>query len=91
LEGELEFTNFINIINPKEKPMMIHFTSASNQTVPIIIYDMQGLKIRKLEGINGQAVWDGRNDSGDSVASNIYVLVLKSGNHISKKKVAIIH
>jgi len=85
------FNDFINKVNPLEQPMDISFKSTDGETGRITIYDLRGHQIRELTGANGHAVWDGRNERGELVAPDIYLVILKIGNSTAKKRVGIIH
>jgi hypothetical protein len=36
------------------------------------------------------AVWDGRDDRGHQVAAGIYFLLVQSGDHVERMKVAVL-
>ena len=55
----------------------------------LTIYDRQGGEVIKLEGDSNKAIWDGRNAQGQIVAAGTYLVVLKSGDKIQKKKIVI--
>jgi hypothetical protein len=66
------------------------YGSSGSSDVSITVYDRQGQVVRKLERNGGTAAWDGRNSGGETVASGTYLLVLKQGNKVQKKKVVVI-
>ncbi len=61
----------------------------------IAIYDVRGRMIRTLVSGNATAgynevVWDGRNDSGDRVASGVYLYQLRTGSVVETKKMVML-
>ncbi len=42
------------------------------------------------EGTVNQAIWNGRNTQGQMVASGTYLVILKKGNEIHKRKVVVV-
>jgi hypothetical protein len=66
-------------------------TQGPRQNVSLIVYDIRGRRVRtlintELEPGSYQVHWDGRNDTGQSVASGVYLYTLGVGNenHIRK-------
>jgi hypothetical protein len=43
------------------------------------IFTVSGHKVKELDGSSGTATWDLTNDSGDQVASGIYIYLIKDG------------
>lgn len=57
----------------------------------IKIYNVAGELVRTVEytTANGQASWDGKNDSGSTVASGVYIVYIKSDAGTKKIKIAV--
>ena len=89
-----------NYPNPFNPETWIPFTLSEAATVRMKIYDTAGLKIREIdlgfvEGGNysekGQAIyWDGRNQSGERVASGTYFYRLQTDHFSQTKKMIIL-
>ena len=89
-------TNYPNPFNP-ETWIPYHLANPSN--VSIIIYNMRGNVIRRLELGHQQAGyytsrsravhWDGKNSVGEPVASGIYFYTLTAGNFSATRKMLI--
>ena len=79
--------------NPYKLSSVAQGLTISNltETADIKIYSMTGQLIRTLSYSNGsgRAVWDGRNDSGNTVASGIYIIYIDSPEGKQKLKVAL--
>ena len=82
-------------------PFLISGTNSDIQLVvdqlsrdcDVNIYTASGFLVRKLvtSSIGGRAVWDGKNDDGDLVASGIYLVVAAQTDGVSRSaKVAVI-
>ena len=74
--------NFPNPFNPSTQ---IEFSLSSRERVELSIYDMLGRKIRTLinteiEPGQHSIIWDGANDSGQDVASGVYLYKLSAGD-----------
>ena len=70
--------------NPVKGSTPISYGLAGEGAVDLAIYDVVGRKIRSLVGQTEAAgshtvQWDGRDDSGDSVARGVYFARLRSG------------
>ena len=73
-----EFHLFQNYPNPFNPTTQISFLMPQSAEVKVVIYDMLGRKVRTVfEGHRGVGLhtvtWDGKNDSGLSVASGTYI------------------
>ena len=85
--------NYPNPFNPRTT---IRFAVPTAQTVSIMIYNIKGQLIRTL--LNEQPmeagwhriVWDGRDDTGNSVASGVYLYRLKTADFEQVKKMTLI-
>ena len=76
-EKPSEFTLLQNSPNPFNQTTKIEFTLAKSGFVSLSIYDLLGRKVRVLASEHlptgyKSVLWDGRNDSGEDVASGIY-------------------
>ncbi|MBN1621877.1 MAG: SBBP repeat-containing protein [Endomicrobiales bacterium] len=58
----------------------------------IKIYNVAGELVKEIEETDGDgiAVWDGKNKSGNLVASGVYIAYIKSDNSTKKVKIAVI-
>jgi hypothetical protein len=85
--------NFPNPFNPETT---IRYDLSDESIVNLTIYDMSGQVVRTL--VNDQAmsagqyksVWDGRNASGQKVASGIYFYRLYAGEFTANKKMLLL-
>ena len=85
-----------NYPNPFNPETWIPYQLATAADVMITIYDMRGNLIRTLDvghqiagiyyGRSSAAYWDGRNDSGESVASGLYFYTLSAGDFTATRK-----
>lgn len=48
----------------------------------VSFFTLSGEKVRKIQEINGMALWDGRNLSGIMVSGGIYFYVIQQGNSV---------
>ncbi len=94
-ENEL-LANYPNPFNPET---WIPFRLAKAAEVTLEIYDTNGRTVRSIDvGFKPAAVyesrtsaiyWDGRNSSGESVASGVYFYYLSAGTHSATRKMLI--
>ncbi|MBI1927242.1 carboxypeptidase regulatory-like domain-containing protein [Candidatus Poribacteria bacterium] len=89
--------NFPNPFNPET---WIAYELAEDVNVSIQIYDVTGRRVRTLD--LGQraagyyvdrakaAYWDGRNDTGERVASGVYLYRLTAGNYAAMRRMLIL-
>ena len=85
--------NFPNPFNPET---WIPYQLENPANVAISIYDINGQLIRTLDlghknagayyGKSSAAYWDGRNDSGEYVASGLYYYTLSAGDFTATRK-----
>ncbi len=74
-----------NMPNPFNPETAIRFELPSDSAVELVVYDALGQRVRTLveqalpAGVH-QAVWDGRNQSGQSVSTGIYFYQLRAGD-----------
>lgn len=81
--------------NPFNPATTISFYVPSEMPVRMVIYDTAGRKVRTLientiPAGKGEAVWDGRNDSGRPVASGIYYCRLEACGRVRSRKLVLL-
>jgi len=86
---------FQNSPNPFNPRTMIKFSLAQGGPAQLVIYDVNGRKVKTL--VNGQqtagpheVVWDGTNDSGQQVASGVFWSKLTVNDWSSNKKMVVL-
>lgn len=78
--------------NPFNNEVQIPFIVRADENVSVSIYNMLGEKVKTLfygrTGTNSLRTvnWNGKDESGNSVVSGTYIVVLKSGNRIQRAK-----
>lgn len=85
-----------NYPNPFNPETTIPYALSSDAIVSLTIYNIAGQVVRKL--VDGealaagqyQAVWDGRSESGASVASGMYFYLLHTGDFVAKRKMVLL-
>ena len=85
-----------NYPNPFNPETTIPYDLSSDAIVSLTIYNIAGQVVRKL--VDGeslaagqyQAMWDGRNESGASVASGMYFYLLHAGDYVAKRKMVLL-
>jgi flagellar hook assembly protein FlgD len=84
-----------NSPNPFNPSTSISFSLPAPSHVSLAVYDITGRKVRTL--VSGQmsegehtATWDGRDDSGQPVASGMYISRLVAGERIAAGKMALV-
>jgi len=85
------FALYQNFPNPFNPTTTIAYDLPKATQVELTIYNMRGQRIRTLvqgqqEAGNHQVVWDGRNFSGEPVASGIYLYVISTPEFRQIKK-----
>jgi len=88
-------TIYENIPNPFNPQTTIRYAVPTSGMVSLRVYDVSGRLMRVLvderrPGGEQTAVWDGRGDSGDAVASGIYFLRLESGGQVETRKTVLL-
>jgi hypothetical protein len=80
---------FPNPFNPRTDAAMI--IDNLTDKADIRIYTVAGELVRKLDytSANGRAAWDGKNDSGRTVASGVYLLFIDSPSGKKTLKIAV--
>ena len=96
-ETTVLLANYPNPFNPET---WIPYQLANAGDVQITIYDTKGTVVRSLmlghqaagyyTGKNRAAYWDGRNGSGEKVASGVYFYQLQTGNISPIRKMVIL-
>jgi hypothetical protein len=81
--------------NPFDLNTIIRYDSPKTGRVLISVFNVRGRRVRVL--VDGEvppgrhtAVWDGRNDSGQPVASGIYFLQMKARGFSGSKKLVLL-
>jgi len=85
-----------NYPNPFNPETTIPYDLSSDAIVSLTVYNIAGQVVRKL--VDGealaagqyQAVWDGRSESGASVASGMYFYLLHAGDYVAKRKMVLL-
>jgi hypothetical protein len=87
--------NFPNPFNPVTT--IEYSIPGGSKTVPVKleVYDLLGRRIRVLvdkEQNDGfySVAWDGRNDLGETVASGVYIYVIRAGDFFDSKRMVIV-
>jgi hypothetical protein len=80
--------NFPNPFNPSTT---IRYALSQDAHVTLRVYDMMGQLVKTLvDGVEqagtNQAVWNGRNESGASVSSGIYIYRMTAGNFTATRR-----
>ena len=80
--------NYPNPFNPETK---IRFDIPRAQPVLLTIYNAAGQRVknlvdRELAAGSYSVRWDGTNDSGDTLASGVYLAVLRAGEFVARIK-----
>lgn len=84
-----------NVPNPFNPSTRIEFSLAAASDVRLDVYDASGRRVRTLvhgrrpAGVH-QAVWDGRDAHGCSVASGVYHVRLEAGDSVDLRKMVLL-
>ena len=95
--GETRRTELLqNFPNPFNPDTWIPYQLSEGAEVTIRIYTSTGQLVRTLDlgqrpsgaylSKERAAYWDGRNESGETVASDVYFYTMEAGGHIGLKK-----
>ncbi len=84
-----------NFPNPFNANTRIRFSVPKASHVKLEVYDILGRKVRTLadEDMTAgfkQVIWDGRNQSGDEVASGVYFYRIKATDFVMTKKMTLL-
>jgi flagellar hook assembly protein FlgD len=87
-DKRIEFVLLQNHPNPFNQSTKIEFTLAKSGFVSLNIYDILGRKVKTLVSEHlpsgyKSVLWDGKNDSGEDVASGLYFYQMKAENPAS--------
>ena len=95
-ETTMLLPNYPNPFNPET---WIPYHLAKDAEVKLTIYDMRGTSVRELllghqaagvyQSKSRAAYWDGRNNSGEPVASGVYFYTLKAADFSATRKMLI--
>jgi len=90
-----KFALYQNYPNPFNLETQISFDLPVNCRVSLKIYNITGQLVRTLidkdlEAGTHKLIWDGKNESGEEVASGIYFYRLKAGDYVSVKKMGMV-
>jgi hypothetical protein len=80
-----------NYPNPFNPSTIISYSIAESEIVKVAVYDILGREVATLVNQSQNAGsykvnWNGKNKSGQSVTSGIYLYTIKAGNYNSAKK-----
>lgn len=81
-----------NYPNPFNPTTVIRFDMTQTLPVRVVMYNMVGQQVRVLHDGSlsmgsHSLVWDGRDGTGNAVASGTYFYVIKAGEYMAKGKV----
>ncbi len=84
-----------NYPNPFNLVTRINYALPKNAEVEIEIFDILGRKVKSMDlGMQSAgyktAAWDGKNDSGQEVASGIYFYRIKAGDFVQSRKMTLL-
>ncbi len=89
------FAMYPNRPNPFQAETRIHFDLPQAAPVTLVIYDLQGRKVRTL--LTGTTAagphtigWDGRDDGGRAVGSGVYLSRISSGGRVAERKMVLV-
>ena len=84
-----------NYPNPFNEGPLISFNMTRSANVELVIYNILGQRVRTL--VSGpfdagphEVNWDGRDESGKTVSSGIYLYQLSSGKFTDAKKMILL-
>ena len=90
-----EFALFQNYPNPFNTHTAIKYHIPNTSHIELKIYNISGQEIRSLKDQVQEAgkytiIWDGKNNKGMAIASGLYMIRLKVGRQLSKKKMLLL-
>jgi phosphatidylserine/phosphatidylglycerophosphate/cardiolipin synthase-like enzyme len=85
------FSSAQNYPNPFNPSTTIRYQIPTDASVNLIIYNVQGQKIRTLVSKEQKAgyynvVWDGRNEAGQTVSTGLYLYRVQAGSFVATQK-----
>lgn len=86
-----------NLINPtKNQAVYIMFDLPNEEAVTVTVYSYSGQEIKKIlssekrsAGVN-IVEWDGKNNRNEAAASGSYLVLIKAGSFVDKKKILVV-
>ena len=98
--GPKETALLANFPNPFNPETWIPYQLANDANVTLTVYDTNGAPVRQFD-LGHQsagfyttrtkaAYWDGRNDTGESVASGVYFYQLQAGDYTDLRRMVIL-
>jgi len=84
-----------NYPNPFNRATNIPYRLPAAATVRLAIYDLSGQLLRRLVEAQApagtyRAVWDGRDEAGQPVASGVYLCQLRAGQRVEARKMVLL-
>ena len=81
--------------NPSTNKVSILYSVSPNVAADLAIYDASGRSIRRIAHDPGKsslsvAIWDGRDDNGNAMASGVYFVALKQDSRRDTRKLVIL-
>jgi len=90
IPGSLTFLPFKSVFNPlKEYTTAVFLLDGDGFGSSLAIHNRLGTKVRDLVISGNQSPWNGKNSSGQIVASDIYFMVLRQNKKIMKKEIVL--
>lgn len=84
-----------NAFDPAVTSALLYYKTSADAHVQLSVYNVLGLRVRKL--VDGDKTagtwsvpWDGRNDQGTMVASDVYFILIKIGENNYVRKIAVL-
>jgi hypothetical protein len=86
------YQNHPNPFNPRTA---IRFSLAADSPVKLVIFDVNGRRVRmlvdrSLKAGTHEVIWDGSDDAGHTVASGLFWSQLQAGSYTSNKKMVVL-
>jgi hypothetical protein len=82
--------------NPFSAVTNLEFTLSSSAAVDVSVYSVTGQRVRHMETTNfrkgtGRMMWDGKDDSGHTLPSGMYLVRVSANNSTATERVTILH
>jgi len=81
---------FPNPFRPADGGAILEYRLPSSESVTVRIYTLRGALVRELPGTEQQAVWDGLDATGQSVAAGVYVVRAETGDQTAEGRVVLL-